>query len=180
MPADNTFNIIDNNALMDAANAPAETKQFDAVFLQKLSKDGNSFYFEDMSLIGDKDNVYLMGVVPDNEGTLFSIYQSGAISGSVFKQYESYFPINISNNVTNINPEYKTSDYVINFQGEMYILVGVEMDGYVSGDEGFTEDDKSGNKKKSDFTWVLFVLGGIGAVGGVFLIMKLRKRVRAA
>ena len=132
-----------------------------------------------MSLIGDKDNVFLMGVVPDREGAIFSIYASGAIGGSVFKQYTDYFPLNISTNIRDINPAYKLSDYVINYKGEKYILIGIEKDGY----EGPTQDpNKDGETKggAADFTWVFFVLGGAGAIGGVFLIMKLRKRVRAA
>ncbi len=178
MPADNTFSVIDNTLLNDAMNAAEESKQFDMVILQKISQDGNSFYFEDMSLIGDKDNVFLMGVVPDREGSIFSIYASGAIGGSVFKQYTDYFPLNISSNVKNTNKEYTLADYVINYKGEKYILIGIEKDGY----DGPTLDQQKENATKggADFTWVFFVLGGAGAIGGVFLIMKLRKRVRAA
>ena len=37
-----------------------------------------------------------------------------------------------------------------------------------------------GSESSGSFTWVFYILGGVGAIGGVFLIMKLRKRVRAA
>ena len=183
MPADNTFTVIDNTLLNDAINAAEESKKFDMVILQEISTDGNSFYFEDMSAIGNRDNIYIMGVVPDKEGAIFSIYPSGAIGGSVFKGYQTYFPLNITTNISNINPEYKVDDYVIKYNGKKYVLIGVEKDGY-SGSDTPVEDENQGgeNAKKGggNFTWVFFVLGGVGAVGGVFLIMKLRKRVRAA
>ena len=183
MPVDNIFTMVDNTKLNDVngeGNVAEEEKQFDYVVLQKISTNGNSFYFEEMRIIGDKDALYLLGVVPDKEGAVFSIYASGAVQGSAFKQFESSFPINISTNINNINPEYKINDYIINYKGEKYILVGVEVNGYTGGEVPKDEEIEEVKNKKGNFTWIFFVLGGVGAVGGVFLVMKLRKRVRAA
>ena len=42
-----------------------------------------------------------------------------------------------------------------------------------------TPKDKE-TEKSADFTWILYVLGAVAIIGGIFLLMKLRKRVRAA
>ena len=139
----------------------------------------DSFYFEDMSIIGNNDSIYFMGIVPDKEGAIFSIYASGALRGETFKQYETYFSINTSTNITNINPAYTVNDYIINFKGEKYILIGIEK-GTSQSTDSQTPEQESKKKKSTSFTWIFYVLGAGGAVGGVFLIMKLRKRVRAA
>ena len=40
--------------------------------------------------------------------------------------------------------------------------------------------ESSSNAGAASFTWVFYVLGVIGVLGGGFLMMKLRKKVRAA
>ena len=183
MPETNTFTVVDNTSLNDVGNAASENKKFDIVILQKISSNGNSFYFGDMGIVADNDSVYLMGVVPNKGGALFSIYASGALEGKLFKQYENgQFPINISTNIKNRDPNYKLDDYVINYMGDKYIIVGIEKGTYVAPGEENEEVKKENEKEQSsiDFTWALYALGGIGAIGGIFLIMKLRRRIRAA
>lgn len=180
----NSYKEIDRNSLANVNNVNETTIEFDEVILQKMYVDGNKFYFEDMSKIGNDDRVYLMGVVPDKTGAIFSIY-TGSIRGEIFKQYDQYFNLNISTNLTDINPEYKLDDYFINFNGDKYILIGIDRG--ASSDINVNPEDSQGNEngenkkgESSDMTWLLYVLGVVGVIGGGFLIMKLRKRVRAA
>jgi hypothetical protein len=102
------------------------------------------------------------------------------MSKKTFKQYETYFSINTSTNITNINPNYKVNDYIINLKGEKYILIGIVNGAATSDDESGEKENTLEKKGGANFTWIFYILGGAGAVGGVFLIMKLRKRVRAA
>ena len=186
LESDNTYDVIDNSMLNDVNNAGEIEMSFDRVMLQELSESGDEFYFEDMSIIGDKDLIYFIGVVPDKDGKAFTIYKEG-VSGSVFKQYTNSFPIRTSANVTNINPEYDLKDYLINYQGKKYVLIAIQDNKSTGGsqsndnstNQGGASNSKSGDGGSS-FTWIFYVLGAAGAVGGGFLIVKLRKRVRAA
>lgn len=187
LPSDNQYTVIDNTQLGNVENATSVQMTFDEVVLQKLKTDKKGFYFEDVDTINNNDIVHFMGIVPNKDieevGTIFSIYTSGGVKGQVFKQSQldrGYFALDIYANITGIDEDYTVDDYLINFKGDVYILVGIVRNGVeedTSNNEGNT-----GNKgtKGSDFTWLLYALGIGGALGGGFLIMRLRKRVRAA
>lgn len=183
--SDNKYNVISNQSLNDIDNAVSVEMTFDNIILQKLSSDMNNFYFENMSDIGDKDKVHLLGIVPNDTSAVFSIY-TGGITGKAFKSYTNSFPVNITQLKPYIDSEYSIEDYVININGEKYILIGVEKNASGSssddsnGGSGTTNTNKKNNTSSSNFTWALYVLGGIGVLGGGFLILRLKKRVRAA
>ena len=153
------------------------------VILQELSSDGNKFHFKDMSEIGNRDLVYFMGIVPDSEERgIFSIY-SNAVIGQNFKTYTEQFQINTSTQISGINSAYTRNDYLIQMDGKLYILVAIKKDAYTGSldeDVDAPTGEKQEEKAKKNVSWIFFLLGGIGVLGGGFLIMRLRRRVRAA
>ena len=77
------------------------------------------------------------------------------------------------------------TDYIINMNGKKYVLICIKDNAANIGEETKDEEINIDVKTEEDegisnLTIVLSVLGGIGAIGGGFLIMRLKKRVRAA
>ena len=126
-----------------------------------------------------------MGVVPNygqEEGAIFSILRDG-VNGRVFKEESNSFRINASTNISNIAQGYTIEDYLINYNGKKYILICIDDDG-ARYEDNDNQDEVNQNENKgnegSDMSWVLYGLGTIGVLGGGYVILKLRKRVRAA
>lgn len=183
LDSEKVYSAVDNQGLNDVGNLSEIEMRFDKVILQEISGDGTSLYFENMSEVGDNDKVYFMGVVPNKNGSIFSIMSEG-VKGKIFKEHTSSFPINIKTNITNIAEGYTTNDYIINFNGGKYILIGIQKGGFEGDEEVVTpekpKEETKKEEKETNMTWLLYVLGIGGVLGGGFLIMKLRKRVRAA
>ena len=60
-------------------------------------------------------------------------------------------------------------------------IIDVEDDGVEdTPNQGNQSTNNQGDKSSGSFTWVFILLGGIGAVAGVIVLIKLKKRVRAA
>ena len=191
----NTYNYteVSRDNLADPSNAKTNEVKYDRVILQQLSREGDSFHFDDMGSIGDNDLVYFMGVVPEGisaseAGKIFSIY-SGYVSGKAFKGFEDLFRFDIHSNISDkINENLNVNDYIINFNGNKYILIAI-INGEGSPGHGGAENKpggSEGDKKEEDkgevkpVTIVLYGLGGIAAIGGIFLVISFRKKVRAA
>ena len=69
------------------------------------------------------------------------------------------------------------------YDGKKYILICIDDDGarYEDNDnQDQTNENKNKGNEGSNMSWVLYGLGTIGVLGGGFMIMKLKKRVRAA
>ena len=184
MPTNNTLNVIDRENLA-AEDKEGNDVEYDKIILQKVTSSRAYLEYYGDYIIQDDDAIYFMGIVPDKSGSVFSIISSGVVSGKSFRVNATSFQINIDNNISDvINPSIGASNYVINFKGDYYIMLCIKIGGYddPNPDPEPVNPDNGGNKdkKSSNFTWVFYVLGGIGAIGGGFLIMKLRRKVRAA
>jgi len=100
------------------------------------------------------------------------------VSGEVFKEYTSSFPLDIYENIVSETGN-SVGDYVINYKGDKYVLICIE-ENAIEEEEEKPQDNNKEESGGGGTTVILFALGGIGALGGAFLIMKMRKKVRAA
>ena len=76
------------------------------------------------------------------------------------------------------------SDSLIEIDGNYYLMM-IMVDNDTSGpiEDDTTQDDSSSggdNGGGTSFTWIFYILGIIGVLGGGFLVIKLRNKVRAA
>ena len=182
LESDNTYDVLDRNNLANSTEADEMEMKFDQIVLQKVSEDGRYLRYENINEKGDNDSIYFMGIVPDKDGRVFSILTQ-PITGRVFKQNPNQFSVNIAANVTNINPNYTLNDYVINFNGEKYILMCIiDNEDSVGGDTPSQGGDSNQDNDEggASFTWIFYILGGAGTIGGGYLVIRLRKKVRVA
>ena len=96
--------------------------------------------------------------------------------------FPEQFPINTSSQISGINKNYNRNDYLIQMNGKLYVLVAIQEDAYTGNLEDIvdTPTESTEEESKKSLSWLFYLLGGIGVLGGGFLIMRLRRRVRAA
>ena len=183
---DNTYTVIDKDGLNEIETASKQTNvEYDRVILQEINDTYTHLNYNDENVINDSNKLYFMGVVPNygqEEGAIFSILRDG-VNGRVFKEESNSFRINASTNISNIAQGYTIEDYLINYNGKKYILICIDDDGarYEDNDnQDQTNENKNKGNEGSNMSWVLYGLGTIGVLGGGYVILKLRKRVRAA
>lgn len=106
------------------------------------------------------------------------------LNGETFNYIRKYNGSDVYNLSTSIRLNDPAAlENMIEINGETYlILLLVDND---DGNGNVTDPDGEGNNKGSSnsgasFAWVFYVLGAVGVVGGGFLVMKLRKKVKAA
>ena len=124
-----------------------------------------------------------------NEAAFDSIKMSDGVhivglSDNVFTYIRKYNGSDVHNLSTSIRLNDPAAlQNMIEINGETYlILLLVDNDdgnGNVSDPNGEGSNGGSSNSGAS-FAWVFYVLGAVGVVGGGFLVMKLRKKVKAA
>jgi hypothetical protein len=107
------------------------------------------------------------------------------MNGENFRYIRKYNGSDIHNLSTSIKLNDPIAlDSIIEINGQAYLMIIlVENDdgnGNVEKPEEETTNTGASSQGGGSFTWVFYVLGVIGVIGGGFLIMKLRKRVRAA
>ena len=92
----------------------------------------------------------------------------------------------IYNTVTSIKANASgIAESLINIDDDYYLMMLlVDNDGALDESDDPTQKGENNQDEKENegasFTWIFYVLGVIGVLGGGFLIMRLRKRVRAA
>ena len=105
------------------------------------------------------------------------------LSGDTFQYIRKYNGSDVHNLSTSIRLNDPAAlENMIEINGETYlILLLVENDdgnGNVSNPNGGNNGGSSNSA--ASFTWIFYVLGAVGVLGGGFLVMKLRKKVKAA
>ena len=76
------------------------------------------------------------------------------------------------------------AESLIEIDGKYYlmmIMVDNDTSNPTGGNESQDQAGSNANKgKETSFTWIFYILGVIGVLGGGFLVIKLRNKVRAA
>jgi hypothetical protein len=114
-----------------------------------------------------------------------SVYVIGISSSNNYVNLIKYNGKDLYNSITNVKANAAgVSESLIMINGKAYLMMAlVDGEGASSENQEGTQQGGSttkGNSGGGSFTWIFYVLGVIGVLGGGFLIMKLRKRVRAA
>jgi len=111
------------------------------------------------------------------------VYVIGINENQEYVNLIKYNGSDLYNTVTDIKANaVGVRDALIEIEGKYYLMMVMSDINEELGDEQeeVTKGPQKSDNGGSSFTWVFYVLGVIGVLGGGFLIMKLRKKVRAA
>lgn len=143
----------------------------DMYIVEYDSSNQNILYHEQaFSSIKETDTVHVIGVNALNE----------------YVRVVKYNGKDLYNTVTSIKANAAgIKDALITIEGKEYLIMALSdtdviEEGGSDSQGGNQQGNKGGSGGGGSFTWIFYVLGVIGVLGGGFLIMKLRKRVRAA
>jgi hypothetical protein len=161
-------------SVVTTTNGDTETSELEYRELQFVEYNKNTqaivYQNEAFSKIEKTDGVYLVGMNSNNE----------------YVKLYKYNGSDLYNTVTNVKANSAgISDSLINIDGTNYLMmVLVDNDATVANTNGETTSTSldSSNNLDSDnsYSWIFYMLGVIGLLGGGLLIVKLRNKIRAA
>ena len=110
------------------------------------------------------------------------VYVIGMNASQEYVSLIKYNGSDLYNTITDIKANAAgVRDALIEIEGKYYLMMALSNsnEDLGSAEEDIPQGTQNQNNGSGSFTWIFYVLGVIGVLGGGFLIMKLRKRVRA-
>ena len=139
------------------------------IFMVRYDEKSQSIYYDEKAFgsILPTDGVHIIGVNADDN----------------YIRLIKYNGKDLYNTVTNIKANAAgVSSSLIRVGDKVYLIMALAADdsGDLSQDDINNQANKGDQNKGNSFTWIFYILGVIGMLGGSFLIVKLRNKVRAA
>jgi len=164
---ENKYTFVNNNKLDDIDNAEELEIKFDKVLLQEVHSNNYNVAFTSDINVDYEDSVYIIGVVPNKEGRMFSILKE-SVTGEVFEHNKDNFSLEFDG----LDDNYEIKDYLMDYLGKQYVLIGV-IDNQVAEQP---QEESQEQQEERNMIWIICSLGAVVMLVGGMFIFKFKRR----